>query len=508
MENIEELKVVDLKRKLKELGLATSGLKKDLVKRLQMVNNGEEVENERDDDLVDTEQEEEDEVVSEQSDEENDTEQDDEEVDTEEEEENEVSELIEVESSNKKKSPVKVMKKNGTRGQNYNFDFVSKYPNVEEALNVMVNEKVWTKGNKKETKDGVKQFYNCKFMKTSRCEAKCFSLYHNDDDGVSHHQTEQRHSNYIKDSKHGIIGKYIEAIDSIYEIFQKPKEIKRQLLSMYPKDNKEDLPTDQQLKNYLAYKRTKKGYKAKLNFSELEQWCLANDKIPESMDEMFVKRSFRLDKKTHKVIFFVFFTTKRLLSLAIKTKHICADTTFKLIQHGYPLLIVGTTDKAKVFHPFGIAMCANEKEEAYTFIFKPLYDCIYVVYNYAYQPNILICDAADALTNGFTAVFGKLLKRVLCWFHIVKAFEDHETYVSIPSPHKENIKQDICSLQLSESDVIFESAYILFKEKWLKVNSTKIPTKKFFEYFEGEWINKHPGLYEGYAPAVPSTKNG
>jgi hypothetical protein len=84
---------------------------------------------------------------------------------------------------------------------------------------------------------------------------------------------------------------------------------------------------------------------------------------------MFVKRSFRIDKKTRKVSFFVFFTTKRLLSLAAKTKHVCADTTYKLKQHGYPLLIVGTTDKAKVFHPFGIAMCSNEKEEAYTFIF-------------------------------------------------------------------------------------------------------------------------------------------
>jgi hypothetical protein len=107
MENIEELKVVDLKKKLKELGLATSGLKKDLVKRLQMVNNEEEQENE-----ADTEQEEEDEVVSEQGgeendteedDEENDTEEDDEEADTEQEEDNEVSELIEVESSKKKK---------------------------------------------------------------------------------------------------------------------------------------------------------------------------------------------------------------------------------------------------------------------------------------------------------------------------------------------------------------------------------------------------------------------
>jgi hypothetical protein len=98
----------------------------------------------------------------------------------------------------------------------------------------------------------------------------------------------------------------------------------------------------------------------------------------------------------------------------------------------------------------------------------------------------LIGDAADALTNGFTAVFGELLKRVMCWFHMVKAFEDHETYVSIPSPHIDTI--------LSESDVIFESAYVFVKEKWLKENSTKIPTKTFFEYFEEEWINKHPGM--------------
>ena len=91
---------------------------------------------------------------------------------------------------------------------------------------------------------------------------------------------------------------------------------------------------------------------------------------------------------------------------------------------------------------------------------------------------------------------------------MVKAFEDHETYVSIPEPHKENIKQDICTLQLSESELIFETAYLLFKEKWLKINSNKIQIKKFFEYFEGEWIVKHPGWYEGYAPGVPSTNNG
>ena len=95
----------------------------------------------------------------------------------------------------------------------------------------------------------------------------------------------------------------------------------------------------------------------------------------------------------------------------------------------------------------------------------------------------------------------------MCWFHVVKAFEDHESFISIPSPHRQNIKQDICSLQLSENEELFNSAYILFKQKWMKVNSNKIPVKRFFDYFEAEWIQKHPGWYEGYAPGVPSTNN-
>jgi hypothetical protein len=81
----------------------------------------------------------------------------------------------------------------------------------------------------------------------------------------------------------------------------------------------------------------------------------------------------------------------------------------KIIQHGYPLLIVCTSDKAKVFHPFGIAMCSNEKEEAYTYIFKSLYDAIYDIYDYSYGPKTLISNAADAITNGYKAVFKDLL---------------------------------------------------------------------------------------------------
>jgi hypothetical protein len=74
-----------------------------------------------------------------------------------------------------------------------------------------------------------------------------------------------------------------------------------------------------------------------------------------------------------------------------------ADATYKLLQHGYPLLVVGTTDKARKFHPFGIALCSNEKSEAFSFIFKSIKECILTVYNYDYEPNVLVADARDVL---------------------------------------------------------------------------------------------------------------
>ena len=493
--SVEKMKVVELKEKLKELGVSTCGVKKELVSRL--IVELEKKRNEEEEESSENEVEDEESEDAESLDEAESEEESESEVESEGEQE---SEIFEVETNDKSKAAVEGVNKVSTRGKNNDYDFVSKYDSAEAAQKVIETEKNWKKGNKKETTRGVKQFFNCKYDKSCDCQAKCVLLYHDDEDGVSHYKSVNEHNDHISEKTHGIIGKYAETIDLIYDLFQKPKEIKRQLLNKFPNDKKEDFPTDQQLRNYLAYKRTKQGYKAKLNLAELEKWCLEHEKIPDDMDEMFVKRSFRVDNQTHKVIFFIFFTTKRLLSLAKKTSHICADTTWKLIQHGYPLLVVGTTDKAKVFHPFGIAMCANEKEEAYTFIFKALYDSIYDIYNYEYEPTTLIGDAADAITNGFKEVFDNLIKRVMCWFHMVKAFEEHATFISIPSPLKENVKQDICSLQLSESDEIFESSFQLFKEKWLKVNSNKAPTKKFLEYFEAEWINKHNGWYEGYAP--------
>ena len=150
-------------------------------------------------------------------------------------------------------------------------------------------------------------------------------------------------------------------------------------------------------------------------------------------------------------------------------------------------------------------MCCNETEDAYSFIFNAIKTSVSSIYDYDFQPTCLIADAADAITNGFENVFLELLRRVMCWFHMKKAYEDHPTFKIIKSPNKEHIMQDINTLQLSESTEIFEAAYELFKDKWL--HKTDAIDNFINTYFEAEWIQKHPGWYEGYAPGIPSTNN-
>ena len=111
-----------------------------------------------------------------------------------------------------------------------------------------------------------------------------------------------------------------------------------------------------------------------------------------------------------------------MLSNVKKTNHICADATYKLTIVGAPVLIVGTTDKAKVFHPFGIAVTSSETAIDFKFIFKAVKKGCFVNEQYNYKPTALIADGAGAITNGFMTAFGYLsladFIRVYCWAHV------------------------------------------------------------------------------------------
>ena len=49
-----------------------------------------------------------------------------------------------------------------------------------------------------------------------------------------------------------------------------------------------------------------------------------------------------------------------------------SDATYKLVFEGFPVMTVGTVDKNKSFHPFGLAVCSDEQQDDFRFLFNSI----------------------------------------------------------------------------------------------------------------------------------------
>ena len=179
-------------------------------------------------------------------------------------------------------------------------------------------------------------------------------------------------------------------------------------------------------------------------------------------------------------IFRIAITTKYLLSLALKTGHICADTTYKLIWQGFPVLVVGTTDLQRHFHPVSVYLCSNESTEDFIFIFSNLKESISIIHFKIYSPKILVADGAEQITNAFIKVYGPDYLRVMCWAHVERAVDKRLKLINNTKIEQE-ILGDIYHIQISYSKDIFNFLISLFVDKWSKVNEPVI--NDFLEYF-------------------------
>ena len=109
---------------------------------------------------------------------------------------------------------------------------------------------------------------------------------------------------------------------------------------------------------------------------EIIEWSKKKLGIPDDPDQIFCG-GFNYEEDDHfqVVVLRVFITTKRLISITKESHkiyaddHICTDGTHKITYQGYPLILVGTTDLCKEFHPFGIMLTKLEKPEDYAFMF-------------------------------------------------------------------------------------------------------------------------------------------
>jgi hypothetical protein len=136
---IEKMKVPELRSKLKELGLDSKGLKAELIQRInahhealrkKRISNNDDRDEDEDDDSEEDGDDESEEGVDDESEDDNGDEEDE--------------ELIEVVTNNKVvNSIVEKVKKLTKRGKNAAYNFTAKFDKIEDALNSVIDEKLW-----------------------------------------------------------------------------------------------------------------------------------------------------------------------------------------------------------------------------------------------------------------------------------------------------------------------------------------------------------------------------
>ncbi|CAF1036165.1 unnamed protein product [Brachionus calyciflorus] len=259
----------------------------------------------------------------------------------------------------------------------------------------------------------------------------------------------------------------------------------------------ESIPSQKQIYNMLSeYKKEKFG-NVGMTYLELRKWCEENiNKIFLSDNDGYLIDYYVSIKDQY---FRVAFSTNQLIQLSNKRDILVVDSTYKIIFQGYPLMIAGTVDFDKHFHPLAVAICTRETKDDFEFLFRSI---LKKVPNFC--PKYLLADGADAITNGFEAVYGKPI-RIMCWAHTERAVSNK---LKLKNDKNETLKKQIMNdfhlLQLSFSQTKFNITYKLFKRKWERLDELG----QFFDYFEKEWIHsKNFGWFEGFSPGYPSTNN-
>jgi hypothetical protein len=373
------------------------------------------------------------------------------------------------------------------------------FDSAKEAEDVVTSRGIWKKHTSSTNSTGKRVEYRCTagMYRKNECPAGLYLLYDACSEKVSLYETECGHDNHVTDPTRGLSTDLKEYIRKKFsEGVTKPNSLLNSIRQAGLKE-----PDKSKLVAFLKTVREAKYGSPTISAAELYTWCEEKKKTPRDEDEPFVldylveAKSRNVDDRDLKIVI----STRRLLSLCRRSPLVQIDATYKLIWQGYPVIIAGTTDKNKVFHPFLLAVTTCERADDFEFVFHALHQM-----QLEWFPSLLLADASDAITAGFVAVFGPPTVRIQCFFHVLKNIE---TYLKpLPAAVRVSFKHDLHTLQSSQDANTFQKASRLFVKKWKKSENQR--TLDLIQYVETQWLEKNACWYEGAAVGYPSTNNG
>lgn len=256
-------------------------------------------------------------------------------------------------------------------------------------------------------------------------------------------------------------------------------------------------PTYRQHEYRLTFYRNSRT-KQVISVGDIASYCEDKSEFPTCSGEPFVL-NFETSNIRDKLYFRFCMTTTYLLEVFATLQMICIDATYKLNWNGYPLIVLGTVDRAKRFHPLLYGCTSNETADDYAFIFQSVKEGVKKKFGKSFDPKIVVADGAHAIRNGFFAVFPDAEMNIMCYAHVIRNCRKRP----FTSQHnKQLILEDIRYMHLAPNREKFDMMSELFLKKWESIEIN------FIEYFKKEWLGDHRNWFEGAAEFVPSHNNG
>lgn len=369
--------------------------------------------------------------------------------------------------------------------------------NTQEELDKLAKDGGFVKLSSNHSNDGETIYYRCKAFpraQAKKCVSmKVFKSTRNMKFIVTHSIGEHNHSNV----EHKRQRKTSELWEFIYNLkFEdglKPRRIKEHLKRTRPNDS---ILTIRQIRHILKTMEDMK-IPSTFSFGELVEWLKSQTKQPKCPDVAFVV-DWTFNQHDKSFAFVV--STPRLLKNVAGQTNLSADGTYKIMWQGFPLIVVGTVDRAKHFHVTGIVVTSNERESEYEFVFRTIKMGVERESQQVFKPEVILSDHAGAIRNGFFKVFGPS-QNVICSVHLYRKLQEKSGFSC--KENKKLIKNDIFVLQSAPDAETFDHAVLLFLEKWEDLE------EDFCTYFKSTWLGESTrNWYAGYSPFVPDHNNG
>jgi hypothetical protein len=251
------------------------------------------------------------------------------------------------------------------------WNFVDKWFN-ENDLQSYLAENIVSVKRTEETANGKKIIYRCsKYRKYPECDyqVKVVSNY----DGEITVSTSNSHNHDHRASTTRAPSPVRDIIKNAAAAGLTQSQTRRSIENQY-----KGVVSHSQLSSLLNYHRPL-AIPDVYSIDDFRSWCHQHSALltdPMSIHEPFVAK-FYINSCNE---LFVFITTRKLISAAPLSGLLQVDATFKLNWNELPVLVFGSSDGNRRFHPYGIAIIGtDEAASSYITLFQTIKECVFNV---------------------------------------------------------------------------------------------------------------------------------